>query len=154
MNGPQPLGGEVAVDVNLTSLTRQAAQFQGTSSLLKADLFPGTPYAGLFETCTVYERGKCLVRGLSGTYSRLSAQASWRRNFIDGLGQVWTPFTYVRADGFFNAPNAAGYPNSFIPNFISPEEEFAGRAMPAVGLEYRYPFIAQLGGWALSSSRR
>jgi LPS-assembly protein len=147
VDGPRPIGGEVALDVNLTSLTREAAQFQATNNLLRADLFPGSPYAGLFETCTVYERGKCLVRGLSGTYSRLSAQASWRRNFIDPIGQVWTPFTYVRADGFFNAPDTSGYPNSYIPNFINREEEFAGRAMPAAGLEYRYPFIGQLGGW-------
>jgi LPS-assembly protein len=147
IDGPQPVGGEVAVKANLTSLTRESAQFQGTTNLLKADLFPGTPYAGLYETCTVYERGKCLVRGLSGTFTRLSAQASWRRNFIDPLGQMWTPFTYVRADGFFNAPDVTGYPNSFVSNFINPEQEFAGRVMPAVGLEYRYPFIAQLGGW-------
>jgi LPS-assembly protein len=84
---------------------------------------------------------------LSGTYSRLSSQVSWRRTYVDPFGQSWTPFTYLRADGFFNSPDVTGYPNSFASNFINPEQEFAGRAMPAVGLEYRYPFIGQLGTW-------
>ena len=147
VDGPQPLGGEVSVDVNVTSLTREAAQFQSASNLLRADLFPRTPYADLFETCSVYERGACLVRGLSGTYSRLSTQVSWRRNFIDPLGQVWTPFAYVRGDAFMLNPDTTGYPNSFVTNFIGAEDEVAARGMPAIGLEYRYPFVAQLGSW-------
>jgi LPS-assembly protein len=147
VDGPQPFRGEVAVDVNFTSLTRDRAHFQGTSNLLKDFLFPGTPYAGLFETCSVYERGKCLVRGLSGTYSRLSAQLSWRRDFIDPLGQVWTPFAYARADGFMNNPDATGHPNEFITSFIRPDDEVALRTMPAVGLEYRFPFIGAVGDW-------
>jgi LPS-assembly protein len=147
VDGPGWLGGEVAVDANVTNVNREAAQFQATSRLFKADLFPGTPYAGLFETCAIYERGKCIVRGLSGNFSRASAQVSWRRNFIDPFGQVWTPFTYARADGFWNNPDATGYPNVAIANFIETDEQFFGRAMPAVGLEYRYPFIARLGNW-------
>jgi LPS-assembly protein len=147
VDGPSWLGGEVAVDANVTSLSREAAQFQATSRLFRADLFPGTPYAGLFETCSVYERGRCIVRGLSGNFSRASAQVSWRRNFIDPFGQVWTPFAYARADGFWNDPDPVGYPNFAIANFIETDQQFVGRAMPAVGLEYRYPLIAQLGSW-------
>jgi LPS-assembly protein len=147
VDGPQLIGGEVAVDVNVTSLTREVAQFQSASSLLRADLLPGTAYSGLFSTCSVFERGSCLVRGLSGTYSRVSTQVSWRRNYIDPFGQVWTPFTYVRADGFMLNPDAAGYPNSSITNFISGEDDIVGRAIPAVGLEYRYPLVGQLGAW-------
>ena len=30
---------------------------------------------GLYETCSVFERGVCLVRGISGTYTRASTQA-------------------------------------------------------------------------------
>jgi LPS-assembly protein len=147
VDGPQPLGGEVGVDVNVTSLTREAAQFKAASHSLRADLFPHSPSAGLFETCSVYERGQCLVRGLSGTYTRVSTQVSWRRNFIDPIGQVWTPFTYVRADGMMLDPDTTGYPNAAITNFIGGEDEIVGRAMPAAGLEYRYPLIAQLGSW-------
>ena len=104
IDGPQPFGGELALGVNVTSLSRERAQFQAASNSTRADLFPNTPSAGLFETCSVYERGVCLVRGLSGTYSRASTQLSWRRNFTDPLGQVWTPFAYVRADGFYPKP--------------------------------------------------
>jgi LPS-assembly protein len=149
VDGPQPLGGEVAVDVNFTSLTREAAHFQGTNSLLKEFLFPGTPYYGLYETCKVYERGKCLVRGLSGTFTRLSAEASWRRNFVDGFGQVWTPFAYLRGDGFVNMPDAGGFPNGFISNFTGTEDDAVFRGMPAVGVEYRFPFVGQVGTWGI-----
>jgi LPS-assembly protein len=147
IDGPQPFGGELAFDVNVTSLSRERAQFQAASNSTRADLFPNTPSAGLFETCSVYERGVCLVRGLSGTFSRASTQLSWRRNFTDPLGQVWTPFAYVRADGFFLNPDTTGFPNVEITNFIGGDDEVAGRAMPAVGLEYRYPFVAPLGTW-------
>ena len=147
IDGPQPFGGELALGVNVTSLSRERAQFQSASNSTRADLFPDTPSAGLFETCSVYERGVCLVRGLSGTYSRASTQLSWRRNFTDPLGQVWTPFAYVRADGFFLNPDTTGFPNVKITNFIGGDDEVVGRAMPAVGLEYRYPFVAPLGTW-------
>ena len=146
IDGPTPIGGEVGIDVNLTSLTRETAHFQPIKSA--ADfLFPGTPSFGLYETCSVFERGKCLVRGLSGTFTRLSTQLSWRRNYIDSVGQVWTPFAYARVDGFWNQPNAVGYQNEQISNFIGTESNFVGRAMPAVGLEYRYPFVADAGAF-------
>jgi LPS-assembly protein len=142
INGPEPLGGEVGIDVNLTSLSREAAAFSNLPNRL-FELFPGY----LYESCAVYERGKCLVRGVSGTNTRLSAQLSWRRDFIDPFGQVWTPFAYARADAFFVNPNTTGYINDKLPNFISGEDEFVGRAMPAVGLEYRYPLVADAGAF-------
>jgi LPS-assembly protein len=135
VDGPDPLGGEVSVDVNLTSLTRQTAQFAQVPR-------PTTSLFGLYETCTVFQRGQCIVRGLSGTYSRLSTQASWRRQFIDPAGQVWIPFAYVRADGFWNSPDVTGFQNAQILNFMGGDEDFVGRVMPAAGVEYRYPFIA------------
>ena len=142
IDGPAPLGGEVAIDVNLTSLSRDAAAFSNLPSRLFT-LFPGYVY----ETCAVFERGKCLVRGVSGNNTRLSAQISWRRDFIDSFGQVWTPFAYARADAFFVNPNTTGYINDKLPNFIGSDDEFVGRAMPAVGLEYRYPLIADAGAF-------
>jgi LPS-assembly protein len=75
----------------------------------------------------------------------VSTELSWRRTIIDDVGQVWTPFTYVRADGFFNDPNGTRYENAQIANFIDPRADLVGRAMPAIGLEYRYPFIADAG---------
>lgn len=155
INGPQPLGGEVAVDVNLTSLTREVPQFQGlprnNSALYTIRNFDGGFDRGFHNTCTVFERGRCLVRGISGTATRLTAQASWRRTFTDPIGQVWTPFSYLRGDGFYVAPDQTGVANTQLAqsgqlaNFIGTDDYFAGRAMPAVGVEYRYPFVADAG---------
>ena len=78
-------------------------------------------------------------RGVDGTFSRMSMQTNWRRTFIDPIGQSFTPFAYVRGDLFFNAsadPNVNALTGDAI----------AGRAMPAAGLEYRYPFIATFQG--------
>ncbi len=42
-------------------------------------------------------------------------------------------------------PSTTGYQNSEISNLFSPDSNFSGRVMPAVGLEYRYPFVADFG---------
>ncbi|MBO0346178.1 LPS-assembly protein LptD [Roseibium sp. CAU 1637] len=109
-------GGELSLTSNFTSLTRaETDAFQATGS--NVDRF----------------------RGIDGTFSRLSVQSDWRRSFIDPLGQVFTPFAYVRGDLFFIAS---------ADNDVSAltSESFAGRAMPAAGLEYRYPFLATFKG--------
>lgn len=136
-NGPGALGGEVRVETNVTSLSRDAAQFQEIPR-------PQTKLFGLYDTCTVFERDQCLVRGIGGTTSRVSVNLSWRRQFIDGLGQAWTPFAYVRADGFWGAPSFSGFQNPELYNFIN-DDVTAGRFMPAVGLDYRFPLVASLG---------
>ena len=43
-------------------------------------------YYGYYETCAVFQRGACLVRGLAGTFTRLSTELSWRRNYVDSDG--------------------------------------------------------------------
>lgn len=78
-------------------------------------------------------------RGVDGTFSRLSLNGDWRRTFIDPLGQSFTPFAYARGDLFFLA-SADKNVNALT------GESFVGRAMPAAGLEYRYPFIATFEG--------
>lgn len=110
------LGGELSLTSNFTSLTRaETDAFQATGS--NVDRF----------------------RGVDGTFSRFSAQADWRRTFIDPLGQVFTPFAYVRGDLFFIA--SADNDVTALTG-----ESFVGRAMPAIGLEYKYPFIATFDG--------
>jgi LPS-assembly protein len=149
IDGPRLLGGEVAFDLNLTSLSREAAHFSQIPNV-NFGLFSQVPkYGGTFETCTVFQRGACIVRGLAGTFTRLSTQLSWRRNYIDDAGQVWTPFAYARADGFWNNYSTAGYINPQITNFLGADDDFVGRFMPAVGLNYRYPFVAQTDNWGM-----
>ncbi|MCB8819831.1 LPS-assembly protein LptD [Microvirga rosea] len=135
---PAGIGGELTIDANVTSLSREAAQYQQVPKQL-------TYLFGLYETCAVFEKGSCLVRGVSGTTTRASLNLSWRREFIDPVGQSWTPFAYVRGDAFKFSPDVSGYQNNELPNFISGDDDFSFRGMPAVGLEYRFPFVASLG---------
>lgn len=73
----------------------------------------------------------------SGTDSnRIAVDANWRRKLIDGIGQVWTPFAYVRAD-------VTQFSNGYDPITAAPiEEDTIGRAIGAVGFTYAYPFVA------------
>ncbi|MEN3930533.1 LPS-assembly protein LptD [Microvirga sp. W0021] len=137
---PAGIGGELSLDINLTSLTRQAAAYQQIPT--QVTKLSGT----IYDTCAVYERGKCLVRGIAGTTTRASANLSWRREFIDPIGQVWTPFAFLRGDVFYVRPDNTGYQNAYQNNFWrSDENDFSGRFMPGAGLEYRFPFVADFG---------
>jgi LPS-assembly protein len=135
---PPTIGGEFALDVNVTSLSREAAQFD---PLFQSN----TTSFGIARTCIVFDPSACLVRGISGSTSRASVTASWRREFVDPAGQVWTPFAYLRADSFWIDPDMKGYQNPQLSNFIDADDDYIFRATPAIGLEYRYPFIASLG---------
>jgi LPS-assembly protein len=126
------LGGELGYRVNFTSLTRQDADFD-----------PITQSALLNGTCTqtanpaIKDTSSCLLRGVPGTYSRFSAEMTWRRSITDSFGQVFTPFASVRADaGAMDIKN-----DPAVANFIPTGDSDLVRAMPTVGLEYRYPFI-------------
>jgi len=128
------LGGEVSLRSNLTSLSREAAFFD-----------PINPAASTNGLCsiasadtTVKTLNNCLLRGVPGTYSRLSTEVSWRRTVVDGYGQVFTPFASARVD-FANVEiqNDPG-----VSNFMKTGETDVARVMPTVGLEYRYPFIS------------
>ena len=127
------LGGELGYKINFTSLTRESADFNAI-----------TQSALLNNTCTqtadpaIKTPANCLLRGVPGTYSRFSAETQWRRTFTDSIGQVWTPFVSLRADaGSMQIDNESG-----VDNFINPGDTNLVRAMPTVGVEYRFPFIS------------
>ena len=75
--------------------------------------------------------------GVAGTFTRATSRASWRRRMIAPGGQLITPFAYLQADS----------------NWIASDDPVAGlssntvlaRGMPAVGVEYEWPFLATLG---------
>jgi len=71
--------------------------------------------------------------GVAGTFTRASTDVSWQRTLIGPGGQVFTPFAYVKADlNWVGADDpAAGLSNN----------DFISRAMPAIGAEYRWPFL-------------
>jgi LPS-assembly protein len=126
-------GGEFSYKTNFTSLTRETAKFDPITTL--ADT------AGL---CTIASAdplarlpSQCLLRGMPGTYTRLTGEAQWRRSFTDSAGEIWTPFASVRADAIdASISNQPG-----VSNFLPVGDTQALRVMPTVGLEYRYPFI-------------
>lgn len=127
------VGGEVTYRANMTSLTRDQADFDpitqtaratGQCDILTADPAMKTPR-------------DCILRGFPGTYSRASAEATWRRTLIDPYGQKWTPFATARADiAALSVKSETG-----VSNFLPTGDSTVGRVMPAIGLEYRYPFI-------------
>jgi LPS-assembly protein len=142
------LGGEVGYNFNLTSLSRQDADFDPITasaartidSTTGALLFPadGKNICDTADPAAVRTRADCLLRGIPGTYSRASGEAYWRRTFIDPFGQVFTPFVRVRAD----VAAASIRPQPGVGEFIQTGDSSMARVMPAVGVEYRYPLIS------------
>ncbi|WP_131117137.1 LPS-assembly protein LptD [Lichenihabitans psoromatis] len=158
------VGGEVKIDLNFTAISRTAADYQSTGVRLLDKAF------ALYDVCPTsltpnpalpnFKPPNCFIRGVGGDYDRASAQVSWQRKFIDPFGEVWTPFAFVRVDTSWLALNksdtftftsAGGFSeisNADQSNFFgSKNDSFYGRAMPGIGLEYRYPFVASTG-WA------
>jgi len=127
------LGGEFSYKTNFTSLSRETAAFDPITTLANTN--------GLCLTASADPLARlpaqCLLRGMPGTYTRLTAEAQWRRSFTDPVGQIWTPFAILRADAIdASISNQPG-----VSNFLPVGDTQALRLMPTVGLEYRYPFI-------------
>jgi LPS-assembly protein len=132
--GQPILGGELSYRINMTSLSREEANFEPiTQTAVNRDYCLPTTADPAVNT----SRTNCVLRGFPGTYSRFSAEATWRRAMTDQLGQVWTPFIYARGD----AASLTVDNNVAVDNFLPDGDSTVVRAMPAIGLEYRYPFI-------------
>ncbi|RAI00259.1 LPS-assembly protein LptD [Acuticoccus sediminis] len=110
------LSGELAYKFNVTSLSRQ-----------ETDAF------GAIVDGTLTPR----FRGVEGTFSRASAEVTWRKQMIAPLGQVITPFAGARGDFYVL--------NNRDPNVTELNDDAYLRAMPWVGVNYRWP-------WLISSS--
>jgi LPS-assembly protein len=78
--------------------------------------------------------------------NRLIVEANWRRQMIDGIGQVYTPFAQLRGDVYGVGGLDRGLNGS--EEFANKDEEDNGailRGNALAGIEYRYPFIATTG---------
>jgi LPS-assembly protein len=129
------LGGEVSYRTNFTNLTRDQSVFDPINAVAAATgacsaLISADPAKSIVPA-------NCLMRGIPGTYTRATGEATWRRSFTDSAGEIWTPFASVRAD----AINASISNQPGVSNFLPVGDTEALRVMPTVGLEYRYPFI-------------
>jgi LPS-assembly protein len=126
-------GGELSFHNNLTSVTRQSANFDPISAF--------AINSGICTLTTADPRllnpTNCALRGVPGDYTRFSTQADWRRTFVDPYGEMFTPFFSLRAD----IANANVYNQPGVSNYINPGNNDVARAMPVAGLEYKYPFI-------------
>lgn len=83
--------------------------------------------------------GQNRFRGVEGTFTRVSANLTWQRTLIDPIGQSFTPFAYAKTNLYFLA-NADDNVTQLA------DEAVVFRGMPAIGLEYRYPFLAAFSG--------
>jgi LPS-assembly protein len=126
-------GGELSYRANLTSLSRNSASFDPITA---ASIVSGA-CAPTSADPAVKIPANCLLRGIPGTYTRVSAEAQWKRSFTDPFGQIFIPFAAARADAV--AMSIHGDPG--VANYLTPGDSNEFRFMPTVGLEYRYPFI-------------
>lgn len=129
------LSGEFSWKTNFVNLNRETAVFNPLNNIaavtgLCSPTISADPARSIMSP-------NCLMRGIPGDYTRLTAEAQWRKSFTDSWGQIWTPFVSVRAD----AINADISNQPGVANFLPVGDTQAIRAMPTVGLEYRYPFI-------------
>jgi len=128
------LGGEFSYKGNFTSLTRDTAAFDPITA---AALANGSCLPTSADPARTITPANCLLRGMPGTYTRVTGEVDWRRSFTDSAGEIWTPFASLRADAIDTS--VANQPG--VSNFLPTGESQALRLMPTVGLEYRYPFI-------------
>lgn len=157
--GPRtPIGGQLEIDVNATRLDRDLAIYQATGPRRLDSAY------GLYDVCEFgaartanYTPPTCLLRGVAGSYASVSAQLSWKRKFIDPIGSVWTPFAFLRAQGVFTSLNlsrsetfggGSTISNAAQANYFGSKSGFIGSITPGIGMEWRYPLIARVGGGA------
>lgn len=72
-----------------------------------------------------------------GDQSKAVIEAQWRRQLIDGLGQVFTPFVRARGDVYTVSDDVSGAAST--PTNTS---ERQARSLFTAGLQYSYPFVA------------
>ena len=127
-------GGQLSYQTNLTSLSRTSASFNPISAAAFANntcLFTSADPRAVTPA-------NCLLRGIPGAYTRVSGEVEWKRSITDSYGQIFTPFAKLRADAA--AISISNQPG--VANYFTPGDSTEFRAMPTVGLEYRYPFIS------------
>jgi LPS-assembly protein len=114
------LGGEFSVTSNLASLTRSEDDWfrygADWNDLSKPKYFSGT----------------------AGNVVRLTEQADWKRQFIGPMGQVITPFAYLRGDAFY----LDGQTSEAISRGLTSDSS-AFRFMPAAGVDWKLPILVQ-----------
>jgi len=147
------VGGQVTLDFNFTSVSATNATYQAAGARTLDSAY------SLYNVCTNYTpgtaAGSCLLRGIGGDYNRATIDTSWKRKYIDPLGEVWTPFVFARANGevvnanttsstsFLSTAGSSTFSNASQTNFLGSANNAYGAFTPGAGLEYRYPFLVK-----------
>ena len=136
-----------------------ATRFYNTQSLLFSDepfseatVFPIIDYDYIVNKPIIggelsFNSNVMAFSSEDGTDSnRLIVEANWRRQMIDGVGQVYTPFARLRGDVY----GIDGVDNNGVngsEDFVTtdPEDGALLRGNAVAGFEYRYPFVATTG---------
>lgn len=118
------MGGELGFRTNFISLSREQAEFD--------QIVTGA------DCITSPDPGRCLMRGMPGDYTRFSTEFNWRRTITNPWGVVIKPFASFRTDVATRKADL----DPGVGNFTTIGRENMVRAMPAVGVEARWPFIS------------
>ncbi len=147
---PWALEGETRLTMNLTSLTRDQADYRSLLTMRNGSIVAGRYQLNGRDTCLTgaFVPASCYIRGIAGSYQRATTEVAWRRNFIDPVGQSWTPFTALRGDLTYASLDAKNGSDAFQTNFISADADPFLRSMATIGMTYRFPFIAGSAGGA------
>src|SRR6202041_697415 len=74
------LGGEVSYKTNFTNLTRDSVVYDPITAAAAAN---GSCVQNSADTAQSITKQNCLLRGMPGTYTRLTGEVDWRRSFTD-----------------------------------------------------------------------
>ncbi len=145
--GQPVLGGRLSVDVNVLSLSRESAEF--SSGLAGANCNDSyARIAGLTPEQRQTFLDECNLIGAPGNYNRLVTQVSWEASLTDSLGQVFTPFMSLRGDAYaldIEDPFLEATGTPLVADYLPTGDSTVVRGMPALGLEYRWPFLISTG---------
>ncbi len=147
------IGGQIEIDANVTGSSAALASYQQIGAIELDHLY------GLHPVCDIpnvwppqpdYNQQSCLLRGIGGQYYSGTVQLSWQRKFIDPVGEVWTPFAFARFNGNYLSYDTEGsatfgpdtISNADQSNFLTENNQFNGYVTPGVGMEWRYPLLA------------
>ena len=149
------IGGQLEIDANFTGSSATLASYQQVGAISLDNVY------GLYPVCQTkagkpdYNPTDCLLRGIGGQYDTATLQVSWQRKVIDPIGEVWTPFAFVRANGNYLSYNTSysdtfasngvsdTISNAYQSNFLQNNNQANGFVTPGVGMEWRYPLLSK-----------
>lgn len=147
---PWAFAGETRLTMNVTSLTRNEADYRSLVTTRNGTTVSGRYQDSRGDTCLPgrFDVASCYIRGIAGSYSRATTELAWRRSWIDPVGQSWTPFTSLRGDLTYASLDTNGGGNAEQTTFLTSDNDPFLRSMATMGMTYRFPFVAASAGGA------